>query len=260
MHTKIAFFSDVHANLPAVRAALEECSRLSCDRVVVGGDVIGIGPQPRECLEVLSRVPGAKFVKGNHEWMTNPILTDEVLSALENVSEAEIRHTRWQCSQLTEPLRQWVARWPLSIRERVGGFDLLFVHYALRSRELGPREFPFSPVAGSEAETRATFDDFTASLGEPPDFVFFGHDHSEVHLPGTQGVPELVDPGSLGCSARPEARFATVDVDGGDFEVEFHAVGYDDTTVFRDFEERGVPERNFIYSAFFGGRFHPESM
>jgi hypothetical protein len=45
-----------------------------------------------------------------------------------------------------------------------------------------------------------------------------------------------------------------VDVADGRWSVTHHRVPYDDTLLYDTFEAREVPERSFIYRAFFGGR------
>ena len=63
---KIAIFSDVHANYQATKAILDDINKNSFDEVICLGDIIGIGPKPKECLDIImnSRI---KMVKGNHE-------------------------------------------------------------------------------------------------------------------------------------------------------------------------------------------------
>lgn len=63
----IAFISDIHANLPALEAVFADIDSLgSVDGVYCLGDVVGYGPQPIECLEmVASRCK--VILMGNHE-------------------------------------------------------------------------------------------------------------------------------------------------------------------------------------------------
>lgn len=63
----IAFISDIHANLPALEAVLRDIDATGkVDRIYCLGDVIGYGPQPIECLDlVASRCK--LILMGNHE-------------------------------------------------------------------------------------------------------------------------------------------------------------------------------------------------
>ena len=50
---QIAAFSDVHGNLEALEAILSNMEKQEFDEIVCLGDVIGIGPNPRECLALI---------------------------------------------------------------------------------------------------------------------------------------------------------------------------------------------------------------
>src|SRR5438270_14054285 len=64
---KIAVITDAHANLPALRAALEAIRAEGCDAIFHTGDAIGIGPFPAETLELLLGTPHMQCVTGNHD-------------------------------------------------------------------------------------------------------------------------------------------------------------------------------------------------
>ena len=57
--------SDIHANLNALEAVLEDAAPF--DRVWCLGDLVGYGPDPNECIERVKELPGLKCVKGNHD-------------------------------------------------------------------------------------------------------------------------------------------------------------------------------------------------
>ena len=52
---RTAILSDVHANLPALEAVLAEIDRRGITDVVCLGDVIGYGPFPLECLDLVTK-------------------------------------------------------------------------------------------------------------------------------------------------------------------------------------------------------------
>ncbi|HQZ28857.1 MAG: metallophosphoesterase family protein [Verrucomicrobiales bacterium] len=63
---KYAIFGDIHANLEAFQAVLEDADQQGCtDRICVG-DIVGYGANPRECLDMV-RSMGCPVVKGNHD-------------------------------------------------------------------------------------------------------------------------------------------------------------------------------------------------
>lgn len=61
-----AIISDIHGNLEALRAVLDDIDHLGIKDIVCLGDVIGYGPEPRECLDIVKTI--TQFViLGNHE-------------------------------------------------------------------------------------------------------------------------------------------------------------------------------------------------
>jgi putative phosphoesterase len=61
---RVAVISDVHGNLPALEAVLEEIRGEKPDVMVSCGDVAS-GPMPAETIDVLRRLPNTRFVRGN---------------------------------------------------------------------------------------------------------------------------------------------------------------------------------------------------
>ena len=64
---RVAGLFDIHGNLPALEAVLQQVREIGVDRVVVGGDVVP-GPMPRETLGCLLGLDlPAQFIHGNCE-------------------------------------------------------------------------------------------------------------------------------------------------------------------------------------------------
>lgn len=63
---RIAFLADVHANLEALEATLHDVESQGPDQVIVLGDTINYGPNPRECL-TLCAIHADVLLAGNHE-------------------------------------------------------------------------------------------------------------------------------------------------------------------------------------------------
>jgi diadenosine tetraphosphatase ApaH/serine/threonine PP2A family protein phosphatase len=64
---KFAFFSDVHANLAALNAVILDFRAENVDRVFFLGDAVGYGPNPNECVELISQIAEIKLM-GNHDY------------------------------------------------------------------------------------------------------------------------------------------------------------------------------------------------
>jgi len=66
MPARIALVSDVHGNLPAFQAVLEEVRGEEVDEIWCLGDLVGYGAQPEECVE-LARETCTVCLAGNHD-------------------------------------------------------------------------------------------------------------------------------------------------------------------------------------------------
>jgi predicted phosphodiesterase len=63
---RIAVFSDVHANLPALLSVLDEINSEEIDVIACAGDLVGYGPHPNEVIGEIRR-KGISTVMGNYD-------------------------------------------------------------------------------------------------------------------------------------------------------------------------------------------------
>ena len=61
---RIAVIGDIHANLPALRAVIDDVARIGADAIYCVGDVVGRGPHPNEVVDELRRLD-VPTVQGN---------------------------------------------------------------------------------------------------------------------------------------------------------------------------------------------------
>ncbi len=63
---RLAFISDVHADVHALRDALASIDRLGCDQIICAGDLVDYGVFPEETVRLLMerRIP---CIRGNHD-------------------------------------------------------------------------------------------------------------------------------------------------------------------------------------------------
>jgi predicted phosphodiesterase len=239
MSTKIVVMTDIHANLPALQAALHVIRQEGYDAIFHTGDAIALGPYPAECLDMLFTIPKITFVMGNHDAYFVAGLTETQQSWM---SEGEIHHQHWTHAALNKQLRLTVAQWPCTVIHDFEGVKTTFVHYALKSSECD-----FVPII--KHPTPIDLDDLFKFHNSA--LLFYGHHHPFSDI---QGQARYVNPGSLGCSNRAVARYAVVEFQKGQFKIAYREVLYDDTELFEAFERRNVPEREFICRVFFGAR------
>lgn len=117
---RIALLSDIHANLVALDAVLNDIGRRGADRVVCLGDVADLGPCPRETLARLRELQ-CPIVQGNHDPFTEPFPGLEPL-------------VDWCRERLGEDGVRYLQQLPASLTvELAPGVSLLCVHGAPHS-------------------------------------------------------------------------------------------------------------------------------
>lgn len=233
---KIAVLTDIHANLPALDAALSAIQQEGCDAIYHIGDVIGIGPYPAECLDKLLALPSIYFIMGNHDaWFINGIPQQ---TQPEWIRDSE----KWTHRQLDDVLRIVVAQWPYVLHQEFAGVSVTFMHYGLQSGS--PL---FVPI--NRHPSPADLDEMFAHHRR--EVVFYGHDHIASDL---TGQARYINPGSLGCSATAVARYVILECAEGRYTITPHAVPYDDTPLFNAYVKRQVPEGKLISRVFHGNR------
>ncbi|MGB8472500.1 MAG: metallophosphoesterase family protein [Candidatus Acidiferrum sp.] len=121
----VAAIYDIHGNLPALEAVLEDVARAGADQIVVGGDVVP-GPLPRETLERLLEIEiPVQFIKGNGE---AAVLAEK--SGRDPGVPVQYREAiRWNAAQLRPRDARLVAGWPETLRIEIAAVGkVLFCH------------------------------------------------------------------------------------------------------------------------------------
>lgn len=233
---RIGVITDVHANLPALQAALTAMENAGCDLIIHMGDAIGIGPHPREVLDILLHRPSTILLMGNHDQL---FTFDELRIPPEWMSPGEIEHQRWTHAQLPPDWRTAVASWPLTRDLIIGTTSMRFQHYAINDGGFGPISRENLP------------DELDAAFRPEADIVFFGHHHPRADV---QGAARYINPGALGTNPGEGARY-TIITEGRDHTVSItmHSADYDAEPVRRDMLRRDVPEAAFILNVFLSG-------
>jgi putative phosphoesterase len=179
---RVAALYDIHGNLSALEAALEEVRQAAVDLVVVGGDVVA-GPMPRETLAcLLNFAAPVRFIQGN----ADREVVAQMAGADTDALPEEVREiVRWVAQQL-HPEHEWLlASWPQTLRVEVAGLGaVLFCHA--------------TPRSDTELFTRLTPEDRLAPLfdGLGVSLVICGHTHMQFDR--TIGGIRVVNAGSVG--------------------------------------------------------------
>ena len=178
----VAALYDIHGNLPALEAVLEEIERSSVHEIVVGGDVYP-GPLSHDCLaRLLGLDLPVRFLRGNGD---RAVLTVAHGGEADSVPVPVREAVRRLAERLDADHLRAMESWPASLTLEVDGFgEVLFCHATPRSdTEVFTRLTPADRLAG-------IFDATAAEL------VVCGHTHMQFDR--RIGRTRVVNAGSVG--------------------------------------------------------------
>jgi predicted phosphodiesterase len=122
---RVAALYDIHGNLPALEAVLEEIQRAHVDRIVVGGDVLP-GPMFRETIARLRDSSPVHFIQGNCEVA---VLEERAGTHSEPLPEQAREIIRWTARELPAEQAHILAGWPKTLRIEIPAVGhVLFCH------------------------------------------------------------------------------------------------------------------------------------
>ena len=212
----LALLYDVHGNLPALEAVIEDSQAQGADSYLLGGDYALFGGWPAETVERLEELP-AEWIRGNGErWAARPDEAPDdpvVQGAIASCRQAlgEERNARLATLPASAPAGEQTRAWHASPVSDVESF------------------FP-----GPSAEDARLLEGVTDRR------LYFGHTHLPfTRLDAATGI-ELVNPGSVGMpfDGNPRASYALVHDDG---TIEPRRVHYDHAAAARKVREIDEP-------------------
>ena len=196
----VGLLYDIHGNLPALEAVIGDAGRAGVESFVLGGDYALFGPWPAETVARLRTLSEATWIRGNGErWTASPgDAPDPVQDAL-----AACR------AELGDQLTRELARLPDQVTLE------------------GVRICHGSPVSDVRSFMPEPMDDEEELLtGIEERMLIFGHTHLPFQRVSSDGLVELVNPGSVGMPFDRDTRaaWAIMHPDG---TVEHRRVAYD---------------------------------
>jgi predicted phosphodiesterase len=178
---RVAALYDIHGNLAALDAVLDELRHEGIDEMVVGGDVVP-GPMPRDTLDRLHHldVP-VHFIQGNGEVAILELLAGTIPA----VPPEYLPVMQWTADRVRPDYAALFATWPKTLRLNVPPIgDVLFFHG--------------TPRHENECFTRLTAEDRLLPLFEPLGVQLAIGGHTHMPFDRLVGTTRVVNAGSVG--------------------------------------------------------------
>lgn len=190
---RVAAVYDIHGNLPALEAVLEDIRQANVDQIVVGGDVVP-GPMPRETLaRLLDLDLPTHFIHGNGELAIlaqmagarDGSVTYWGTTSGARPPESIIDAYCWTAAQLQPEFEPVLADWPKTVQLEIDGLgQVLFCHSTPRSE--------------TEVFTRLTSEDRLLSIFEGLNAAVVICGHTHMQFDRMIGRTRVVNAGSVG--------------------------------------------------------------
>ena len=226
---RLALFSDVHANLPALDAVLADIKTAGVDATYALGDLVGYAPWTNEVLERL-QASGIPSLLGNYDDGTG-FDRDECGCAYTDPTEKALgdRSFAWTKEHTSEANKAWLRSLQPQIRFEAGGHRFLLVHGS-------PRRINEYLYDDKPDVTFARIAD-----GADADVIVCGH----THQPYTKQVGRtlFINDGSAGKPKDGDARscWALLETSPGAVRVDFRRIDYDVEAAARAVESSDLP-------------------
>ncbi|MHA1401028.1 MAG: metallophosphoesterase family protein [Candidatus Heimdallarchaeaceae archaeon] len=224
-----AIIADVHGNLEALEVVLDYIHDKSPDVIVSLGDIVGYGPNPKECLDIIDREAHVQVV-GNWDYA---IFTEQY----DHFNKIPKKSLLWTMNILNNEDRLRLGSHPLFsiVPFFITEGNAMFVHGSPRS-PLKDYVSPDLPVW-----TYNVFFEITNNFADI-DFLFLGHTHKPLHI--KVGEKNLFNPGSVGQPRDKDPRasfmFINIEEEKKQFDYELVRLNYDIATTQEKMRELGM--------------------
>lgn len=208
---KIGIITDIHSNIQALNAILNEFDKQNVEKIICCGDIIGIGIHPEETVQtLLKRKKMLIAVRGNHEQYLLNGLPKEIHDD-KKMSEKEIANHKWNHSKLSDQSIEFLRQLEIFQNIELDGKRFYIVHYPQQSDGTYKKHIK-NPSA---MENMEMFKENNA------DIFLYGHTHT-FSVNSIDGK-WYINTGALGCPMKSNiARAGILEINDG--KIKFNSI------------------------------------
>ena len=204
---KLAIITDIHGNELALKAVLQEIDkRGDINEIWCLGDMIAMGPDSNEVLDILFGRSDIQMITGNHD--------EAILSLLAGEGHPDsYKHTRehhqWIAERLNPNHVAKLKQLPRITEKQINDTRILGIHYHIEEtkRQAHIQDEPFYTIQEATLENmQHMFSNY------PADIICFGHHHPEHDFQDAGKM--YLNPGALGVSKGETAPYGIIDIFG----------------------------------------------
>ena len=224
---KFAVLSDIHGNMFALRAVLEDMKQFNVKRVLCLGDLAMAGPEPNKTIDFV-KTQDWTVIQGNTDEMI-AYFNDDIYETVRQGAPIMANALEQDVKDISSENKKYLKNLPINKSIEIDGLKILLVHGSPRRNN--ENIFPNMDMDVIE-------DIFTEV---DADVVFCGHTHMPCGYQ-TNSKITVVNDGSVGrpFTENPQACYVIADITDGKLEIEHRMVDYD-----KESAKRLLAERHF---------------
>lgn len=207
---KYAIISDIHGNLPALDAVLEDAEKSGVDSYIFAGDYCISNPYPNECISRIRAIPNKYVVRGNEEKYLEKLVGQDPAAW----TDGQMQVTYWAYQNISADNLQYLLSQPAKIQLTYQNRVLYLTHAS--SDFIGDGEYrnwSTGQVARRYGDSFISQDtlredickdlsqdnQFQGMLRTLPEGIYiFGHTHVQWSYQTEDGRHIFINPGSCG--------------------------------------------------------------
>ena len=215
---RAAVVSDIHGNVQALEAVMNDIIEQGCEHVFCLGDLAMAGPQPLEIIEYAQQQESWTIIQGNTDRML-ATFDDQVVDFLQAQYPVMANAIVSDNELIETPHKQYLANLPPQLSLDIEGCSVLLVHGSPRANN--EDILPDMPLE--------TIEEIIAGTNEQ--LILCGHTHIPCGYQTNSGQT-VVNVGSVGrpMTSEPRACYAIIDFNEGNFEIRHRFIPYDNQT------------------------------
>jgi putative phosphoesterase len=227
---KIAVISDIHGNMDALEAVMEDIKKEECEKVFALGDYAMAGPEPGETINWFFKKQfdeNFKIIQGNTDLMIADY-NENLYKILREKAPIMAEALKYDAKVLNQIQKDFLKKLPMQLEVDEYGVKILLVHGSPRRNN--EDILPGMPLEAVEEIIEGT----TEKL------ILCGHTHVPCGYQ-TNTNQTVVNVGSVGrpMTPEPKACYAIIDFSDGSFEVRHRFVTYDNVLAAQIMSQRG---------------------
>lgn len=237
---RLAIISDIHGNLPALEAVLEDAARQGAERIVVNGDMVNRGPSNVAVMERLQR-EGLPMTLGNHDDLLRKWAERDADLPAEWFDDPFWRGTGW-CAEQLEP-GGWLGFFrelPMTVGLELPNAPRLLISHG------SPRHY-------REGYGNFLTDEALEEISRDHPAELFVGSHTHRPLERAWGDVTVLNTGAVGApfNGDPRAQYLVLELQGDGWRWEFRRLPYDRDRALDDFATSGYLEEGGLSARIF---------